>query len=200
MPVLPQLWYFSVSEEWCLPFFPLHSLLMMTWSSSCFVINLGSNKRKRQNCAYATKETIYVLGVSAVSLFESSSLAPMSHTMILPSLFPTTFEFMNSHVTFLTWKTFLTRTFEPCLQVPCAAMLLAHCRKFLKTELALEFSPWMANEYWIFQFDLCLQITTKCCFVLNFTCDWEEPWLKWLHWQCYIWITWEYLTSRKNSI
>lgn len=103
MPVLPRLWYFSVSEEWHLAFFPYYSLLMMTWELFMFFNKLESKLKKKQNCAYATKGTIYVLGICALSFLKRAPLClPCLTQVILHSLFLTTFKFMNSHVIFLT--------------------------------------------------------------------------------------------------
>lgn len=126
---------------------------------------------------------------SALSFFKRAPLwLPCLTKVIFCSLLFTTFKFMNSHVIFLTRKTFLIRTFEPCLQMPCTAILLAHCHEFLKTELASEFTPWMGNEDWIFHFGLCLHISTKCCLVLEFHLSLRRDWFRWLHQQRSVWV------------
>lgn len=69
----------------------------------CDKLESKLKKKKRQNCVYATKETIYVSGVSALSAFKRAILwLPHLTQVILRSLFLPTFKFMNSHVIFLT--------------------------------------------------------------------------------------------------
>lgn len=69
-------------------------------SSSCFVINLKANLKK-QKCAYATKETIYVLGVSVLCLFERAPLWLRCLTEVILCFLLLTIS-MNGPVIFLT--------------------------------------------------------------------------------------------------